>query len=58
MLKFENNRPLSDYFCDNCKEEFELERKKSADIGKKIVMEPTYLRKLFLYIPLVFFEKS
>jgi uncharacterized protein YlaI len=58
MLKFENNRPLSDYFCDNCKEEFELERKKSADIGKKIVMEPTSLRKLFLYIPLVFFEKS
>ncbi|MGC8924641.1 MAG: DpnI domain-containing protein [Calditerrivibrio sp.] len=35
MLKFENNRPLSDYFCDNCKEEFELERKKVLILARK-----------------------
>ncbi|ADR18341.1 Type II site-specific deoxyribonuclease [Calditerrivibrio nitroreducens DSM 19672] len=37
LLSFANNRPVSDFFCDNCKEEFELKSKKGAEIGMKIV---------------------
>ncbi|MDY5968334.1 MAG: DpnI domain-containing protein [Sphaerochaetaceae bacterium] len=33
---FENNKPVGDMFCENCKEEFELKSNK-AKLGKKIV---------------------
>lgn len=33
---FENNRPVADFFCSNCKEEYELKSKKDS-IGNKIV---------------------
>lgn len=33
---YENNRPVADFFCLNCKEEFELKSKKDS-IGSKIV---------------------
>jgi type II restriction enzyme len=36
LTKFENNRPVADFFCDNCKEEFELKSKNAKKIGKKI----------------------
>lgn len=34
--KFSNNRPVADFFCSNCDEEYELKSKKER-IGKKIV---------------------
>jgi type II restriction enzyme len=37
LNKFENNRPVADFFCKNCSEEFELKSKKARTIGKKIV---------------------
>ena len=33
---YENNRPVADFFCPNCKEEYELKSKKDS-IGNKIV---------------------
>lgn len=36
VSKFENNRPAADFYCQNCKEEYEL-KSKSGKIGTKIV---------------------
>lgn len=33
---FENNRPVADFYCPNCSEEFELKSKKANRIGKVI----------------------
>lgn len=35
--EFSNNRPVADFHCSNCKQEFELKSKKSNKVGKKIV---------------------
>ncbi|MDO4459350.1 MAG: DpnI domain-containing protein, partial [Clostridia bacterium] len=35
IAHFENNRPVSDFFCPVCKSQFEL-KSKSGAIGKKI----------------------
>ena len=37
LTEFENNRPVADFYCEDCKEEFELKSKKANQIGKKIV---------------------
>ncbi len=37
LSEFENNRPVADFLCHNCREEFELKSKNSKSIGKKIV---------------------
>jgi type II restriction enzyme len=37
LTDFENNRPVADFYCKKCKEEFELKSKKANKIGKKIV---------------------
>ena len=34
---FENNRPVADYFCSHCNEEFELKSKVGIKVGAKIV---------------------
>lgn len=36
VSEFENNRPVADFYCQDCKEEYEL-KSKSGDIGTKIV---------------------
>ncbi|RUM66701.1 MAG: restriction endonuclease [Sulfurospirillum sp.] len=36
IAEYENNRPVADFYCSNCKEEYELKSKK-GNIGKKIV---------------------
>ncbi len=36
LYDFENNRPVADFYCENCKEEFEL-KSKNGKIGKVIV---------------------
>jgi len=36
ISEYENNRPVADFYCSNCKEEYELKSKK-GNIGKKIV---------------------
>ena len=36
IKKYGHNRPVADFYCQNCKEEFELKSKKD-NIGKKIV---------------------
>jgi type II restriction enzyme len=36
ISEFENNRPVADFFCPNCREEYELKSKKDS-IGNKIV---------------------
>ncbi|WP_018676257.1 DpnI domain-containing protein [Riemerella columbina] len=40
LTEFENNRPVADFFCKNCREEFELKSKK----GKfpKIITDGAY----------------
>ncbi len=37
LAKFENNRPVADFLCKNCQEEFELKSKNSKAVGGKIV---------------------
>ena len=37
LSKFENNRPVADFLCQNCREEFELKSKNSKSVGAKIV---------------------
>jgi len=37
LSECENNRPVADFLCNNCKEEFELKSKYSKNTGKKIV---------------------
>jgi type II restriction enzyme len=37
LHEFENNRPVADFLCNNCSEEFELKSKNSKSIGNKIV---------------------
>jgi len=37
ISEFENNKPVADFYCSNCNEEFELKSKYSKSIGKKIV---------------------
>lgn len=36
LNRFENNKPVADFYCKNCSEEYEL-KSKSGAIGKKIV---------------------
>jgi len=36
IIKFENNRPAADFYCEECKEEYELKSKRNI-IGNKIV---------------------
>ena len=36
ISNFENNRPVADFYCANCSEEYELKSKRDG-IGKKIV---------------------
>lgn len=36
ILKFPNNKPVADFYCDNCNENFELKSKKGK-FGRKIV---------------------
>ncbi|HQV81259.1 MAG TPA: DpnI domain-containing protein [Agitococcus sp.] len=37
LSAFENNRPVADYFCSNCNEEYELKSKIGTKTGSKIV---------------------
>jgi len=37
LNEFENNKPVADFYCNSCKEEYELKSKKGTKIGKKIV---------------------
>lgn len=37
ISEFENNKPVADFYCNNCKEEFELKSKNSQSVGTKIV---------------------
>lgn len=36
VSQFENNKPVADFFCDSCHEEFELKSKNSKSLGTKI----------------------
>src|SRR5215216_6258288 len=36
LRQFENNRPVADFYCENCSEEYEL-KSKNGTVGKKIV---------------------
>jgi type II restriction enzyme len=36
LTQFEANRPVADFFCDNCKQQFELKSKEGAHPGKII----------------------
>jgi hypothetical protein len=36
IFRYENNRPVADFYCQNCREEYELKSKK-GEIGTKIV---------------------
>lgn len=36
LLRFENNRPVADFYCGNCKEQYELKSKK-GNLGNRIV---------------------
>lgn len=37
LSDFENNKPVADFFCKNCSEEFELKSKEGIKVGDKIV---------------------
>ncbi len=36
LEKFENNKPVADFYCKGCREEYEL-KSKNGNVGKKIV---------------------
>ena len=36
FTKFENNRPVADFFCSNCDEQFELKSKAGLSNGRKV----------------------
>lgn len=36
LSQFENNKPVADFYCGNCSEEYEL-KSKNGNVGKKIV---------------------
>lgn len=36
LRQFGNNKPVADFYCGNCSEEFEL-KSKHGEVGKKIV---------------------
>ena len=44
LTKFANNRPLADFFCSSCNEQFELKSKKGAFGGK--VVDGAYVTKI------------
>ena len=37
LTEFENNRPVADFFCNTCKEQYELKSKIGLKVGKQIV---------------------
>jgi type II restriction enzyme len=37
LSEFENNKPVADFFCNNCSEEYELKSKDGNKLGDKIV---------------------
>lgn len=37
LSEFENNRPVADFYCSNCSEEFEVKSKDGNSVGDKIV---------------------
>ncbi len=37
LNKFENNKPVADFYCSACKEQFELKSKNAYKIGKNII---------------------
>lgn len=36
LMQFVANRPVADFYCDNCRQEFELKSKEAMSIGSKI----------------------
>jgi len=36
LSRFENNKPVADFYCGNCSEEYEL-KSKNGNVGRKIV---------------------
>lgn len=45
ISEFENNRPVADFYCKNCMEEFELKSKKSQSLGN-IVPDGAYWKMI------------
>lgn len=37
LNKFENNKPVADFYCNSCSEQFELKSKNEIKVGNKIV---------------------
>ena len=37
LCEFENNRPVADFYCNSCAEQFELKSKNGTKVGNKIV---------------------
>lgn len=37
LTSFENNKPVADFFCYKCSEEFEVKSKNGTNVGKKII---------------------
>jgi len=37
LCEFENNKPVADFYCDSCHEQYELKSRKDNSIGKQIV---------------------
>ena len=37
LLDFTNNKPVADFYCGNCREEYELKGKKTKTYGKKVM---------------------
>jgi len=46
LKKFENNRQLADFYCENCKEEFELKSKQSLTVNPKKIADGEYYTKI------------
>jgi type II restriction enzyme len=46
LKKFENNRKLADFYCEKCREEFELKSKNSLTANPKKIIDGEYYTKI------------
>jgi len=44
LQEFENNKPVADFYCKSCSEQFELKSKNGNKLGSKIV-DGAYVKK-------------
>jgi transcription elongation factor Elf1 len=45
LIQFTANKPVADFYCDNCRQEYELKSKVALSIGKNSSAAPGFKRQ-------------